>query len=67
MLEWTRDTCIDMLGIPCGSKSPIVILFVVDDESRKSAIIFYTSAPSLTLRDASGIKVDASLPLFWCT
>ena len=66
MLEWTGDLCIDTLGILCGSKSPIVIVFLVADESRNATIIFCASASNVTLRDASGVKIDASLPVFWC-
>ena len=66
MLECTGDLCINKLGIPCGSKSPIAIVFIVAYESINSAIINSTGASILTLRDDSGIKVDSGLPLFYC-
>ena len=59
MLEWIGDPCIETLGIPCGSDSPISVVLIFSDESRND------SAYISTLRDASGIRVDASLPLFW--
>ena len=63
MLEWTGALCIDTFGIPCGSESPIDIVFLVAGEIRNYAIICYASAYSHTLRDASVVKFDASLPL----
>ena len=66
MLEWTGAPCIDILGITCGSEIPIAIVFLVADESRNYAMICSASASSLALRDASGVKVDVSLPLLWC-
>ena len=56
-----------MLGTLCGSDSPIAIVFLVADEINNSAMICSASELILTLRDASGVKVDASLPLLWCS
>ena len=66
MLEWTGAPCIDTIGIPCGSKSPIVIVFLVSDKSRNAVMICSDSASSITLRDASGVKFGNSIPIFWC-
>ena len=66
MLEWTGATCIDTLVIPCGSKIPIAIVFLVTGESRNYKIICSASASSPTLRNASGVKFDAVPPLLWC-
>ena len=66
MLEWNRAPCIDTLCILCRSESTIAIVFLVADESRNAAIICSASASSMTFRYASGVKVDAKLPLFWC-
>ena len=49
MLEWTGSPCIDTLGIPCRSKSPIAIVFLVDDESRNAVIMCSASASSIKL------------------
>ena len=66
MLEWTGALCINTFVIPCGSKIPIAIVYIVATESRNAAIICSDSAFSLTLIYSSGVKVDAGLPLFWC-
>ena len=66
MLEWNGDPCIDTLGIPCGSKSLITVVFLVADEIINSVMICSASASSLTLIDGNGVKFDAGLPLFWC-
>ena len=66
MLEWNVYLYIDTLRILCGPKSPISIVFLVADESINYAIKCPTSASSITLRYASGVKVDAGLPLLWC-
>ena len=65
MLEWNGDPCIDTLGIPCGSKSLITVVFLVADEIINSVMICSASASSLTPRDASGVEVDVSLPILW--
>ena len=67
MLEWTGSPFIDTLEIPCGPKSHISIVFLVDDKSKNSGMICSASASSLMLRDDSGVKVDAGIPLVWCT
>ena len=66
MFEWIWAPCIETLGIVCRSDSLIVILFPFTDESSNSAMIYSDSSFSFTLRDSSGIRVDAGLPLFWC-
>ena len=66
MSDRTGNPCIDTLGIPCGSKISIAIVFIVASESRNSAMLCSSIAPSITLRDASGGKVDNHLPLFCC-
>ena len=67
MLEWIGDTCIETLGILCGSESPITIVFIFADESRNYAMICSTSGSIRTLRGASGVRFESSLPLFWCS
>ena len=66
MFEWTGDTCIYTLVITCRFESPIAILFLAADESINAAIIYSASTSSISFKDASGVKFDASLPLFWC-
>ena len=66
MLEWNGDPCFDTLGIPCGSRSPISIVFIVTGESRNATMICYGSESNITLKDSSGVKVDSGLPLFCC-
>ena len=56
----------DTLGILQGSDNPTAILFLVSGESRNYSIICSTSVSSCMLRDASDVKVDSGLPLFWC-
>ena len=63
MLEWTVDPCIDRLGIPCGSESPITIVCIVAEEIINTAMVFSAIASNLTLRDGSGVKVDAGILL----
>ena len=53
----------DTLGSPQGSNNRNAIIFLVSGKSTNDAIIGSASASSLMLRDASGIKVDAELPL----
>ena len=65
MLGWTGASCIDTLGITCGSDSPIAIVFLVTDEIRNAAMICSDNKSSITLRYASGVKVDTGIPLFW--
>ena len=60
MFELGGASWIDTLGIPFGSESFIAIVFLVADESRNAVI------SRLMLRDYSGVKVDAGLPLIWC-
>ena len=66
MLEWNGYPCVDMLGIPYGYDSPIVIVFIVADESINAAMICSDISSSIMLRDANGVKVDAGIPLLWC-
>ena len=66
ILDWTGALCIDTLGIPYGSKSPIAIVFLVADDRRNAAMICSDCASSLTLRYFNDVKVDAGLPLLWC-
>ena len=56
----------NMLDSLRGSENNIVIVFIVADESINGAIICSASASSITLRGASGVKIDVGLPLFWC-
>ena len=65
MLEWIGYLCIETLGIPYGFDSPIAIVFVFSGESRNFAITYSATGSSFTLRDYSGVRVDAGLPLFW--
>ena len=62
-MEWNGALSIDTLDIPSRYYIPITILFLVADESRNDAIICSAGASSLKLRDSSGIKVDAGLPI----
>ena len=55
-----------MLGIPCRSDSLIVIVSIVADESRNAAMICSASASNITLRNASGVKVNVGILLLWC-
>ena len=55
-----------MIGIRCGSESPIAIVSLVADKSINDAIICSASASILTLRDVSGVKVEAGLLILWC-
>ena len=55
----------NMLDSPRGSENNIVIVFMVADESINGAIICSASASSIMLMDASGVKADAGLPIFW--
>ena len=66
MLEWNGVSFIDTLGIPFGSKSPIAVVFLVSYESRNAAMICSDIASSLTLRDASKVKVDFGILIFCC-
>ena len=54
-----------MIGSLLGSEIPIDIVFLVAVKSRNDVIICSASASSLTLIDASGVKVDAGLPILW--
>ena len=56
----------DTLGILQGSDNPTAILFLVSGESINYSIICSTSVSSRMLRYASGVKVDAGLPLSCC-
>ena len=60
MLECTGALCIDTIGVLCRFESSIAIVFLVSDE------IILAAASSIMLRDAGGVKVDASISLFWC-
>ena len=66
MLECTGAPCIDTLGVLRGSKSLIAIVFLIAGESINATIMCSASASSHMSRDYSGVKVDASLLLFWC-
>ena len=66
MLDWIVALCIETIGIPCASYSPIAILFLLTDEIRNSAMICSAIVSSCMLRDARGIRVDSGIPLFWC-
>ena len=48
-----------------GAENTIAIVFLVANESRNEAIICSASASSIMLMDASGVKADAGLPIFW--
>ena len=66
MLEWIGYPCIENIEITCRSDSPTTIVFIFADESINSNIICSDSASSHTFIDASGVRVDAGLPLLWC-
>ena len=66
MLDWTGAPCIDTLVIPCGSESPITIVFLVSGEIKDADVICSASASSLTLRDASDVEVNAGIQILWC-
>ena len=63
MLEWIGAPCIETLEIMYVSNNPIPIVFIFAYESRNAAMRCSDSESSRTFRDASIVRVDASLLL----
>ena len=56
----------DMLGSPYGSENPTASGVIGNREIRKYSMKYSANVLSRTLRDNTGVTVEADPPLFWC-